>query len=170
MGDTGNGPNIDLGVKDTLSVPALLRPVNRHLLATEARLEAMPADEVIRLAMNGFLQNLPTALFLLMPVFAMILKVLYFRRKRFYVEHFVFALHVHAFAFLLFTVILLAPWGWVGIVAQLWFAIYLYWAMKRVYGQGWMRTLVKYGVLGWTYLFIMLIGMLGTGVATALMM
>ncbi|MBB4636801.1 DUF3667 domain-containing protein [Longimicrobium terrae] len=167
---TRNGPQLNLAVKDTTQVPALLKPLNRHMLATEARLEAMPTEEVLRLAMREFLQNLPTGVFLLMPVFAMILKVLYFRRKRFYVEHFVFALHVHGFAFLLFTAMLLAPWTWLNPVLQLWFAIYLYWAMKRVYGQGWMRTLMKYGVLVSTYMVIMLFEMLGVGLATAFMM
>ncbi|HEX8392833.1 MAG TPA: DUF3667 domain-containing protein [Longimicrobium sp.] len=167
---TKDGPQINLGVKDTAKVPVLLRPINRHLLVTEERLRAMPTEEVIRLAMRGFLENLPTAVFLMMPAFALILKVLYFRRKRFYVEHFVFALHVHAFAFLIFTVMLVGPTGWHNPMLQLWFAIYLYWAMKRVYGQGWLRTLIKFSVLGWTYMFLMLIGMMATGLATALMM
>jgi len=165
-----NGLQLNLAVKDTTHVPALLMPLNRHMLATEARLEALPTEEVMRLGMRGFLENLPTGVFLLMPVFALILKMLYFRRKRFYVEHFVFALHVHGFAFLLFTVMLLSPWTWLNPLLQVWFAIYLYWAMKRVYGQGWMRTLVKYGVLGSTYMILMLLGMAGVVLATALMM
>lgn len=171
ISDSDNGMDLSLAVKDTTRVPSLLRPLNRHMLATEARLEAMPTEEVLRLAMRGFLENLPTGVFLLMPVFAMILKVLYFRRKRFYVEHFVFALHVHGFAFLLFTAILIAPARmWISPALQLWFAVYLYWAMKRVYGQGWIRTLMKYGVLVSTYMILMLLGMVGVMAATALMM
>jgi len=45
--------------------------------------------------------------FVLLKIFALLLNLLYARRKRYYAEHFVFALHVHAFVFLMFVIILL---------------------------------------------------------------
>jgi hypothetical protein len=118
-----------------------------------------PREAAERLAAD-FLRYAPTVMFLLLPLFALALKVLYIRRRRFYAEHFIFLLHTHAFVFLQFTVLLLlvaVGWtpGWLiaGIVG--WTLLYTYLAMKRVYGQGWLKTLVKWWTLGWTYLWIL---------------
>ena len=46
-------------------------------------------------------------IFLLIPVFAVLLKLFYLRRNRLYFEHLIFSLHLHAFIFLLFIVYLL---------------------------------------------------------------
>jgi membrane-anchored protein YejM (alkaline phosphatase superfamily) len=53
----------------------------------------------------------PYAIFCLMPVFALFLKVLYLGSGRRFGEHMLFALHTNAFAFLMFSVILLAHFG-----------------------------------------------------------
>ncbi|MEM0962466.1 MAG: DUF3667 domain-containing protein, partial [Bacteroidota bacterium] len=51
--------------------------------------------------------RVPTVLFFILPVFALLLKVLYIRRGWYYAEHLVFALHTHAFAFGVFTAVAL---------------------------------------------------------------
>ena len=51
-------------------------------------------------------------MFFLLPLFAVSLKLLYWRPKRLYVEHLIFLLHVHAFAFLLLTPLLLLHPAW----------------------------------------------------------
>jgi hypothetical protein len=122
-----------------------------------ARMEPRQAAE--RLA-SDFLRYIPTVLFVLLPVFAGVLKVLYIRRRRFYAEHFIFLLHTHAFVFLLFTVLLLTVMlglfrGWIFTGLSLWLLAYTYLAMRRVYGQGWLKTLVKWWVLGWIYFWIL---------------
>ena len=106
-------------------------------------------------------------MFLLLPVFALLLKLVYVRRDWFYSEHLVFALHTHAFAFLVFAVIaaLLGFSGgaaWAGIVSQLLLVgipLYFFVAQKRVYGQGWLKTGVKALLLGWVYGFLLVMGM-----------
>lgn len=111
--------------------------------------------------------QLPTVMFLLLPVFAFLLKLIYVRRGWFYSEHLVFALHTHAFAFLVFAVIaaLLGFSGgaaWAGAVAQLLMVgipLYFFVAQKRVYGQGWLKTSVKALLLGWVYGFLLIMGM-----------
>jgi hypothetical protein len=40
-----------------------------------------------------------------------------------------------------------------------WLLIYTWLAMKRVYGQGWLRTLVKWWTLGWAYFRILLLAL-----------
>jgi len=109
---------------------------------------------------GDFLGYIPTVMFILLPVFALVLKLLYLRRRRFYAEHFVFLLHVHAFVYLIFTVMLLMrgfltlPWGLV-LAFFAWTAMYIYLAMRRVYGQGRVVTFAKYWLLGLSYIAIL---------------
>lgn len=165
----GNGRtmNINFGPRPEKAIRPL-RPFARRMKEAEGRLEDMGPREAVRTLRNAFLDNAPTGVFLIMPLFALILKLLYARRKRFYVEHFVFALHMHSFAFLLLTVMMLARTDWVNAVLGGWFVISLYIAMKRVYGQGYVRTFFKYLLLGQAYGLILIVGVLATAILTAL--
>jgi hypothetical protein len=153
---------------DPDKVFAPLRPIARRMEETEGRLKAMGPREAVRTLRNAFLDNAPTGIFLIMPLFALILKLLYARRKRFYVEHFVFALHVHSLAFLLLTVMMLVRVDVVNAVLSVWFIVALYIAMKRVYGQGYFKTLLKYFLLGQAYMLILIVGVMATVILTAL--
>ena len=55
------------------------------------------------------MDNLPIAMFVMLPIYALLLKIFYFGKHRYYVENLVFAAHLHTFAFLVFTVELLLP-------------------------------------------------------------
>jgi hypothetical protein len=121
-------------------------------------------------------KTLPRLMFVLIPLFALVLKGLYARSGRLYMEHFVFALHLHTFAFLLFAVGML-----VGLVAgtragdvfegvaMLLVAVYLFKAMRRVYAQTVPKTLLKLVGLGFGYLLIFGAAMMVTvGITVAL--
>lgn len=105
--------------------------------------------EYLMKVVEGFLHNIPKMMFILLPVFALFLKLLYFRKKQFYyVDHAILSLHFFSFIFLLLT---LSSFGldrlfdtmiFTGL-SVIWIIIYLYIAMKRLYSQGWFRTLVK---------------------------
>lgn len=115
---------------------------------------------------------LPSTLFVLLPIFALILKPLYFFRKRMYMEHLIVALHSHAFlslSLLLLALVSVAQSAattgpaWVQSLldytwlAMLWWMpVYLLLMQKRVYGQGWAKTLAKYSLLGTIY-FVLLV-------------
>jgi len=109
---------------------------------------------------EAFLHNLPRALFLLLPILALVMKPLYLRPPRYFVEHLLFLLHNHAFVFVvlgLFTVAgLLIPSAAVirnlAIAVGLYIPYYYYRGMRRVYGQGAARTLGKLAVLSFAYL------------------
>lgn len=117
--------------------------------------------------------HIPTVLFLILPLFALLLKLLYVRRGWYYSEHLVFGLHTHAFAFAVFSVVaLLAVFGSgenavgtaAGVVASvllITIPLYFLLAQKRVYGQGWIKTILKSLVLGWTYFFVLIAGLIG---------
>jgi hypothetical protein len=135
-------------------------------------LRHLPPDQALRTLMREFIRQAPTAVFLLLPVYALLLKILYIRKKRYYVEHFIFALHVHAFTFLIFFLIIVlatlidGPGRVNKALSPLppllitWLIVYLYIAMKRVYQQGWFVTLVKWGTLGFAYMLLLVYGMI----------
>lgn len=159
---------VTLPPMDTARAAPWLRPLMRRAKQQEDRLNGMTPGQAVQVLAGGLEENAPKAVFVLLPVFAVLLKGLYLRRGRLYVEHFVFALHVHAFAFLLFTAMLLAPDGRLNLVLGLWFLAYLFLAMRRVYGQGVRRTVLKYLALLWGYFFVLLLGMVATLAVTLL--
>lgn len=115
-----------------------------------------------------FTDNFAKVMFLLLPVAAFQLKALYVRRKKMYIEHFIFSLHVHSFIFslLILTVILdYKVTMWVVIIASL---IYLYLAMKNYYEQTYVKTAFKMLLLLLSYGFSIGLVMVLTLLVTAL--
>lgn len=116
---------------------------------------------------DAALGAVPTTLFVLVPIFALMLKLVYLFKRRLYMEHLVVALHSHAFLCLDLLLVLLvralegwlAPnggalatlFGWVEGLLIAWMPIYLLVMQKRVYAQGWPMTALKYFVLGTCY-------------------
>jgi len=106
--------------------------------------------------------NLSIAMFFLLPVYALILAVLYWRQRRYYIEHLVFGMHVHSFLFIIVTLMLIASLTPMGAAGQGWtqgilgLAVFAYpiIALRRFYGNGWFFTLVKAFVLGTLYFAI----------------
>ena len=96
--------------------------------------------------------------FLLIPVFALLLKLLYLRRKRLYFEHLIFSLHIHAFIFLLMIFSILADYiSHVSIFLLILAAmVYAFIAMKKYYAQTVGKTLLKFVLLSISYLIIAL--------------
>jgi hypothetical protein len=134
-----------------------------------AHFSRMEPKEALRQIISDYLGHVPQVMFVLLPLFAGLLKVLYVFRRRFYVEHFIFALHVHAFAFL--TYLLMIVIRWPPLIALLggWQMVYFYLALKKVYGEGWFSTLVKYGVLGMVYSLVATFAAVLTLIATVLL-
>ncbi|MFI2811857.1 DUF3667 domain-containing protein [Microbulbifer sp. JSM ZJ756] len=122
---------------------------------------------------------IPSMLLVLLPLFSLMLWVLYVFQRRLYMEHLIVALHSHAFLCLALLLIellsevedTLAPGvlrgavGWAGMLLALWMPLYLLLMQKRVYAQGWAMTLLKYSVLG--ILYCILVGLATTITALA---
>lgn len=133
-------------------------------------------------------ENIPKMMFIFLPLIGLVLYVLYLGSGRYYVEHLLFVVHYHAFFFLGGIAILLlerlatategggpgrffSAAGDLTIAAFVLYApYYLYRAMRRVYGQGRIVTLAKYGVLGVAYLVSMALTAVGLLAYTALTM
>jgi len=119
--------------------------------------------EVIRFVKSDFrnfrsyvTSKLPWMIFALMPVYALLLKLLYIRRKFLYIDHLVFAFHLHSFVFLTGILsILLSKFisysfdGWLLIVV----IIYSLIAFKNFYQQSWRKTILKSVILMFLYVF-----------------
>jgi hypothetical protein len=125
--------------------------------------------------LRAMLDNVPVALLLLLPLVALVLKLLYPLSRRYYVEHLLFIVHFHAFLFLLLTLQVLwarfmgavsapSPVSVLPIVAtSFYIPVYLFRSMRTVYEQGRALTLVKFLVLVIAYsigLTVMLLGAL----------
>lgn len=129
----------------------------------------LPPRAAFREFSREYLEYAPHTVFVLLPIFAFILKLLYIRRGRYYAEHFVFALHVHALTFIAFIVMFLIGNAMVNWWLFLGIMIYVWLAMKRVYGQGWFRTSAKYFTLGFAYMMLLSFATLAPAVVAVLL-
>jgi len=125
---------------------------------------------------DAMLDNIPIALIVLLPLMALVLKVLYPLSRRYFVEHLLFFVHFHAFFFLMLIVEILfaRATGSLGpedgaidsisqlilVIASFYIPVYLYKAMRHVYGQGHIVTIMKYLILTIAYMTGALVTML----------
>jgi hypothetical protein len=121
-----------------------------------------------------FLQTLPQTLFVLLPLFALLLKVFYLFKRRLYMEHLIVALHSHAFLCLALLIglalgglrglfdpgLVHGAIGLLQLALLLWVPIYLFLTQKRVYGQGWIMTTLKFAMIGFCYMMLLLFGVM----------
>lgn len=146
----------------------------------------MELRQAIRIRRNGsnFVEfafgKLLWMVVLMMPALALTLKLLYIRRKRYFVEHLIFSFHYHAFAFFIMAMAFIFiqifsqgpltedDWGLTGF-AFLGILLYLFIAMRKVYKQGYIKTFFKYSMLNFSYLIIFVICFVLILVVSALM-
>ena len=128
-------------------------------------------QEAIERLLGNFFSVLPQTMFVMVPLFALLLKLFYVFRRRLYMEHLIVALHSHAYLFLslLLGVLISAlsswvaphaawvthPLTWLEWVLVLWVPAYLLIMQKRVYRQGWTMTVLKFCCVGWCYLWLL---------------
>ncbi len=116
---------------------------------------------------DRFLGNLGGAMFVLLPGFALWLKLAYRNRHLRYTEHLVFALHIHAFWFLA-LLLTLPGWGLLAGLALVSVPAYTFMAMKRVYGgRRWPRVL-RACVVSVLYGTTMVLALAGVALVTVL--
>ncbi|HZF68884.1 MAG TPA: DUF3667 domain-containing protein [Gemmatirosa sp.] len=138
--------------------------VERRIDDRLAEFAALPADRATATLKRAFLGRLGTTLFVLVPVFALLVKLLWRRAPYYYAEHAVFALHAHAQGMLAIGVAHLLPFG-TGALALAWGPAYLWFALRRVYGVGHEsrgRTTLKFVVLATAYGVVLALGLVAT--------
>lgn len=131
-------------------------------------------EGVIQTMIDSFKSNIPNLLIVLLPVFALIMKLTYFRRKWYYVEHLIFGIHLHCFAFLILAISILLSSilnyaeeldGLIPLI----FGIYFIVALRRVYDQSWWKTALKFSFITLTYCLVMIFGLLANLVFAAIL-
>lgn len=124
---------------------------------------------------NEVLGKLPQLMFVLLPIFALLLKVIFIFSKRLYMEHLTVALHSHSFIFVSSLSIdlldvahdhiaALGGWaatvatsilGFIGFALLIWMPVYLFIMQKRIYKQGYIVAFITYGFVGIIYFILM---------------
>ena len=116
---------------------------------------------------DSFLANLGGAMFLLLPSFALALKIVYWNRRLRYAEHLVFALHVHSFWFLAMVLPMLQV-GWLTTLTLVAVPVYTWLALRRVYGGRWWPRVLRAGLVALVYLVVLGLAVAGVGLWTLL--
>lgn len=114
---------------------------------------------------DRYLANLGGAMFVLLPSFALWLKLAYRNRRLRYTEHLVFSLHVHAFWFVALLVAL-PDWGPLTALALLALPVYTLMAMKRVYGGRLWPRLLRAGLVSALYGTTLVLALAGVALVT----
>ena len=178
-----------------------------------------------RAAFSLLLDNLPFSMFITLPAYAVLLMLFFVGSRRYFTEHLVFAVQLHTFAFIVFTVLVLLPddderrprpervaalsvdgpstpaagaatstaatirerlrraraaddddedgaepttvalgpahlVDWLELLLALWVPAYHYLALRRYYGNGRMKTAIKWAMLSGAYTILLIPGFL----------
>ncbi len=130
------------------------------------------SSEMVERLSETFMKNLPKLLFLLLPFIALILKLLYIRRRVYYTDHFFFMVFFYCFVFTVYSVTIpLDHWLRLGLGNWMILGsmIYLLLAMKRFYGQSWARTVVKMCLLLMISFVVLLVAVIINAAVSLLM-
>ena len=129
------------------------------------------------LFISTLFSNLPYMMLCCIPLFALVLKVLYIRRRLFYIDHLIYALHIHTFFYAAVMLIVLATIGLIRfapgaiagwLIALLWiaFVTQIFLSIRYVYRQGWFFSVFKFLFGGFMYLIVLVLALAATFFAT----
>jgi uncharacterized protein DUF3667 len=121
--------------------------------------------------------NLPYMMLCCIPLFALVLKLLYIRRRIFYIDHLIYALHIHSFFYAGIMLIVLATIGlnrfapgaiagWLITLLWIAFVIQIFLSIRYVYRQGWFLSIFKFLFGGFVYLMVLVFALAITFFAT----
>lgn len=114
---------------------------------------------------HAFLTNVSRVMFVMVPLFALGLRIAYGNRGRKYPGFLYFSLHYHSLVFLALIASDLvglthinALTNWTDGALKIWCLVYLFMALRRVFGGTWRTTAIRIGALGIVYLPCVVIG------------
>ncbi len=163
-------------INNPLHIPALPQWANEQLnlfIGTVVQKTELARDNPKRLAAE-FLRVLPQSMFVLLPIFALLLKLVLVFKRRLYMEHLMVAIHSHTFIFMGILVAIgmgsiasVWPTSWTNFwelfsgIAVAWIPINLFVMQKRVYRQSFFGALFCAAIIGTLYLFLLSFTALG---------
>jgi Protein of unknown function (DUF3667) len=162
------GPEIV--IRDTVKLDT-----SEDLNLDRGREKMYPAEARERLsgAIDRFVSHFKYIMFGLLPVFALIFKILYFRRKSFYVDHLIYAMHLQSFAFLsrlsIAIVGIMVPIldSSLKLISYGLIMAYTAISLRYLYHQSWWKTILK-ALIATALLMMVLILVFVTYMATVL--
>lgn len=110
--------------------------------------------------LQAFYDSIPLSMFILLPIFALILKFFYYNKGQF-AHHLVFTFYFFSFLFTVFSILTLTTllWkdypGWLVTIIMFSTFFYLFFGVKRFYGQGYFLSFIKSNVI--TFLFLSMV-------------
>ncbi len=126
-----------------------LRPwIEASAAAKNEKLRTVSQQVAFKEMSGTFISLIPNALFLFLPLYALILKLVYFDRRRSYGEHMITTLNTYAMFFFTLLLAALQPYWWLQSLLLLWAAIHVVWELKRIYGGSWMSASWRSTVIG----------------------
>ncbi|HST29291.1 MAG TPA: DUF3667 domain-containing protein [Chthoniobacterales bacterium] len=166
-GAVGDRPFIVFDENEKTSTPF------ERWLETRAKEKMGEHGTKMGLFITTLFSNLPYMMLCCIPLFAFVLKVLYVRRRIFYIDHLIYALHIHSFFYAGVMLIVLATLGlnrtipgtfagW--IMAALWttFVMQIFLSIRYVYRQGWFISAFKFFTGGLIYLMVLFLALAAT--------
>lgn len=107
-----------------------------------------------------FYDTIPISMFFLIPIFALLLKLLYYKKGSF-AHSMVFSFYFFTFLFIVLSLILITNYiidipNWIDWMIALSSIIYLWISLKRFYQQDYFLTLVKMGIVSFAYITIII--------------
>jgi hypothetical protein len=98
-------------------------------------------------------------MFIMIPIWAMLLRLFYIRRKWQFMEHLIFSFHIHSFIFFVWGLVM--AFSSVGhLVVRMWtmlaiLTVYIYLAFYKVYEQGFIKTFFKMFLSFFVYIIVL---------------
>lgn len=166
-----NGIEMPPGVGDSRpEIPLLSEALNQQF---QQKLDDLVANP--KLAINKFFSLAPQMMFLLLPLFALLLKLCYIRSNRYYTEHLIVALYSHSFILQMLVCCLSLLWlaghiswpwlassiNWLVTALLCWIPLYLLLCQKFYYQQRWGKTLCKFWLTSSLYNLLFMSAFIG---------
>jgi hypothetical protein len=145
------GSSIEAEKADSLVTIPLEKPAEKSAIEIFSNDIQIDQNEVI----SAFTESFPRIMFFLLPLAALILKILYNRKKFLYYQHLIFLIHIHTFFFLTMIINRIISYDDVQITILICTVAYLYIAAKIFYQQSALKTIFKMLFFSSTYLFLL---------------
>jgi hypothetical protein len=147
--------------------------------AIRRNLELQKYPDAEKKMTEEILHNIPKMMFILLPLFALILKLVYINKKKYYYEHLIYSFHVHSAIFLSYLLIVLLQWffglfysldNWLMFFWMLYILWYIYKSLKTFYGSRRWVTILKIFFLMFCYLIVFTISTITVIAATVILL
>jgi hypothetical protein len=135
--------------------------LKHYVIRRNLELQSYPDAE--KKMTEEIMHNIPKMMFILLPLFALILKLVYFNKKKYYYEHLIYSFHVHSAIFLSYLIYVgLSHFfklfynldGWFSFFWSLYLLWYIYKSLKSFYGSRRWVTILKFFFLMFCYTIV----------------